>query len=278
VDAGVHFEDEEIRGARPDAILADAALTSAARACLARFFAWGAAPTVDGYCALFAPGATLLDADMPAPIRGEAIRESITRVLTLLPDFRFAPVDVVAEGAHVFVRAANRASLGDRALAWDAVYALTLAGDRIGAGRRYYDQAALLTGAETFGADHRPPPAGGTVPGGQRDAKLDLAAREAAWNGRDVGALLRPLGPVSLTMSGVADALRSTADVAAACARFAVRAEGLAVSRGAVATTAAATAVEWCGHVGLGAAVRRFAMVEWIADREWRLVFNTLGF
>jgi hypothetical protein len=203
--------------------------------------------------------------------RASAVSSRCCRIFALRP----RPPWPTAPAFSYF--AANRASLGDRPLAWDAVYALTLAGDRIAAGRRYYEQAALLTGVATFGADHGP--AGDPVaPDARVDAPLDLDARAVAWNRRDIGALLRPLGSVGLRMSGVAGPLASIADVAAALARFAVRAEGLEVALGAVAVTPDATVVEWSGRVGLGAATRRLAMVEGIDARQWRLVFNTRGF
>lgn len=251
--------------------------------CLQRFFRWGAAPTVDGYCDLFAPAGTLLDADMEAPITGAAIRESITRVLVLLPDFRFTPVRVVAEGRHAFVRAANQATLGDRPLAWDAVYALTIAGDRIAKGRRYYDRAALVSDAPTFGmpAAGSDPASAGDVGGGPAadpcDAS-DLAARAAAWNGGDVATLVAAYAGARLHMAGIGRALDDAGAIRAALTTLLARSGGLRLELGAVAKTASATAVEWVGAIGAG---RRFALVE-LADglpnpREWHLVFDTFG-
>lgn len=250
------------------------------RRCLARFFAWGAAPTVDAYCELFGRDGTLLDADMDRPIAGDAIRESITRVLQLLPDFRFTPRVALTEGPHAFVLAANRATLGDRPLAWDAVYALTIRGDRIGAGRRYYDQAALLTGSDTFTLGGAADALGGSR-GRQNLADLDLAARTALWNGGDFGALPAALGPVRLHLAGLARPIESGRDVAAALAAFAARSDGLAVRPAAVVHDAGRLAVEWTGTIGRGAAARRFALVELctpLPERcEWRLLFNTMG-
>lgn len=252
------------------------------RRCLERFFAWGASPTVDAYCALFARDGTLLDADMDRPIAGEAIRDSITRVLQLLPDFRFEPQRVLTEGPHAFVLAANRATLGDRALAWDAVYALTLHGDRIGAGRRYYDQAALLTGVDTFalGVEPRPEPAESSDLR-RHLATIDLVERAAQWSRRDYRALRAALGPVRLHLAGLGTPVESDRDVAAALAAFAARSEGLAVRPGAVVRDAGGTAIEWVGTIGCGAATRRFALVELCTPLpgrcEWRLLFNTMG-
>jgi ketosteroid isomerase-like protein len=261
------------------------------RRCLERFFAWGAAPTVDAYCELFAADGTLLDADMAEPIRGDAIRDSIGRVLQLLPDFSFAPRRVLTDGPHAFVLAANRATLGERALAWDAIYALTLRGDRIGAGRRYYDQAALLTGADTFALGPSTPPSCGsavgavasTAPATSRGplGAIDLDTRAAAWNRRDFRELHAMLGPVRLHLAGIARPLEDGADVRAALAALAARSEGLAVRPGAVVRTAAGTAIEWVGTIGVAEAARRFALVELctaLPERcEWRVSFNTLG-
>ena len=256
---------------------------------LARFFRWGAAPTVDAYCDLFAAGGTLLDADMATPIRGAAIRDAITAVLSLLPDFRFEPVRVIADEPHVFVRAANRATLGDRPLAWDAVYALTLDGDRIAAGRRYYDRGALVSGAACFAAtagEHprerrgalvgRSPAASATSPD---VPSLDLAARTAAWARRDVAALVAPLADARLRMAGVGHDLDAPAAKHAVVDALLARAPGLRLAPGAVARTASATAVEWVGSIGAGADARRFALVELVdalpTILEWHLLFDT---
>ena len=270
---------DDTEGLCPEAvaILADPGLPLAARRCLERFFRWGAAPTVDGYCDLFAPAGTLLDADMAEPITGAAIRESITRVLTLLPDFRFAPRRVLSDGPHVFVLAANRATLGDRPLAWDAIYALTLGDDRIAAGRRYYDQAALLDGSETFAI---PAPNGGPPAEPAREgAELDVGMRADAWNRHDVAALAGPLGPARLYMAGVARPLTATTEIVAALGAFARRSGGLTVAPGAVVRTAHGTGIEWVGTIGAGATARRFAFVELALQQpcEWRVLFNTFG-
>lgn len=265
-----------------------AEIPAATKRCLERFFRWGAAPTVDDYCDLFAVSGTLLDADMEAPITGAAIRESISRVLLLLPDFRFTPVGVVAEGRHAFVRAANQATLGDRPLSWEAVYALTIADDRIAAGRRYYDRAALVSDAPTFGmpvagpAATAPSVVGGVHPGAAGShAGIDLEARAAAWSRGDVAALRAPLAGARLHMAGVGRALDDADAIPAALTTLLARSGGLRLRLGAVARTAHAIAVEWVGTIGAAASARRFALVE-LADglpnpREWHLVFDTFG-
>jgi hypothetical protein len=284
VNAGIFLSTQEpVTAGLSDALAAPALPRT--RACLERFFRWGAAPTVDAYCDLFAPGGTLLDADMEEPISGPAIRESITRVLQLLPDFHFRPVRVIAADPHVFVLAANRATLGERALVWDAVYALTLADDRIASGRRYYDQAALLTGAETFplAATNERSDRTVTRPAAPPvlDGELDLSARADAWNRRDVERLWPAPGPVRLHLAGVGRALAGDDAVRAAFAAVAARIEGLRVAPGAVVRAPAGTAIEWVGTIGLGAARRRFALVELCTPLpevcEWHVVFNTLG-
>jgi ketosteroid isomerase-like protein len=265
------------------AILAEPSRSPDVRSCLERFFRWGAAPTIDAYCDLFTPNGTLLDADMDQPISGAAIRESITRVLALLPDFRFTPQRVLHDGPHVFVLAANSATLGERRLAWEAVYALTLEGDRIAAGRRYYDQAALVLDAETFAGPSAPAPGKRVADGSARvlgpadGAAIDVTARADAWNRQDVSALVDPLGSVRFHMSGVARPLEQAADVTAALGRFAVRSDGLRVAPGAVARTARGIGIEWVGTIGAGAQRRRLSLVELIGPQEWRVLFNTLG-
>jgi len=284
MDAGTLVPAREMPITGRTAVAIDELLSADARRCLERFFRWGAAPTVDAYCDLFASDGTLLDADMAQPVSGAEIRDSITRVLMLLPDFHFTPQRVLVDGPQVFVLAANRASLGERALAWDAVYALTLAGDRIGAGRRYYDQAALVADTETFqvAASTVPPTNGDSPRGAPQDlAAIDLVTRADAWNRRDGTALAAPLGAVRLRMAGVARPLEHASDIDGALAAFAGRSAGLRLAPGAVARTADGMAIEWVGSVGSGAAARRFALVELVTTSpeppEWRLLFNTFG-
>jgi len=279
-------------------LLADPSLTSAARAWLTRFFAWGARPTVDAYCDLFAPDGTLLDAGMDRPIAGSEIREAITRILSFVPDFQFTPVQVVHEGAHVFVVARNRATAVGRALAWEAVYAITLDGDRVGRGRRYYDQAAILGGesllAPASPAGHAEPvdkePACSHAASDDRslpirpaEGGVDLAAREAAWNCLDVPALLAAVGGATLCAPGITGAIADPAEQGAVLERIGRLTPGRVLKVGAAAATRWATAVEWIGTAGGAAGARRFAMVE-IVDapdvepRQWRLAFDTMGF
>ena len=111
---------------------------------LTRFLDFGDRPTVDKYSDLFAPGGTLFDAGMPVPIDGEAIRQAITQVLTLIPDFRFDPVRIGHNDSYVFFEAANTATLAGEPCTWTAIYAVTLSADRVRLGRRYYDRAELF--------------------------------------------------------------------------------------------------------------------------------------
>jgi len=278
-------------------LLADPSLTSAARAWLTRFFAWGARPTVEAYCDLFASDGTLLDAGMDRPIAGPEIREAITRILSFVPDFLFSPVQVVHEGAHVFVVAQNRATAMGRALAWDAVYAITLDGDRVARGRRYYDQAAIL-GGESLLAPPSPVAPGESVDGEatgshvasddqasslwSAEAGVDLAARETAWNRLDVPALLAAVGGATLCAPGVPRPIADPAEQGAVLERFGRVTAERTLTVGASAVMSAATAIEWVGTIGGAPAPRRFAMVEIIdaagaAPRRWRLAFDTMG-
>ena len=277
MDAGVLSSGSEL--VRP---FVAAGLTDGAARCLERFARWGAAPTVDAYCALFAEGGTLLDADMVAPVGGEAIRESIVGVLALLPDFRFAPVGVVAEASQVFVRAANRGTLGDRPLAWEAIYALTIEGDRIAAGRRYYDRAALVSGVHAFASAVPRDDVGtdGPLPRPAGAAAVDLEARADAWNRRDAAILVEQLPEARLHMAGVGRHLDAPASKRAALAALLARAGGLRLAPGAVARSPTGIAIEWVGTVGTEP--RRFALVEIVdalpGSLGWHLVFDTSGF
>jgi hypothetical protein len=111
---------------------------------LARFTAWGAAPTVDGYVDLFAEGGTVFDSGMPAPIAGAQIEAAITATFRLLEGFRLRPVRSGRNADTLYVEARNSARLAGRQCEWDAVYCMTACGDRVLRGRRYWDQAPVF--------------------------------------------------------------------------------------------------------------------------------------
>ncbi|MEZ5412199.1 MAG: hypothetical protein R2761_29475 [Acidimicrobiales bacterium] len=132
-----------------------------------RFTAWGADATIDGYVDLFDPSATLFDSGMPEPLPASGIRALITRTLGLLEGFRFEPVrhgrSSPEHGADtLFLEARNSAVLAGEPITWPAVYAVTVRGDRVLRGRRYYDQAAILPAAmaAALPAEHPHPDAG----------------------------------------------------------------------------------------------------------------------
>lgn len=111
---------------------------------LDRFAAFGRAPSVEGYLPLFHPDATLFDSGMERPLRVPEIPEHIRGVLAAVPDFGFAIEHWRLRGDTLFVEADNRATLGGEPLRWGSVYCITLAGDRVRRGRRYYDRRPLL--------------------------------------------------------------------------------------------------------------------------------------
>ncbi len=128
-----------------------------------RFVAWGAAPTVSGYLDLFADDATLFDSGMAAPMPKAGIRALIEGTLALLDGFTFRPVRHGRNDTTLFVEAENRATVNGTPIIWGAVYCMTAHGDRVGRGRRYYDQAAFLaplTGDAAAPAEAPDPAAG----------------------------------------------------------------------------------------------------------------------
>lgn len=112
-----------------------------------RFTAWGANATVDGYVDLFHPDATLFDSGMPEPLPASGIPGLITRTLALLEGFRFEPVRQGRGPDTLYLEARNSAMLQGEPVTWPAVYCVTVRGDRVLRGRRYYDQAAILPAA-----------------------------------------------------------------------------------------------------------------------------------
>lgn len=111
---------------------------------LARFVAFGAAPGVESYLALFHPDATLFDSGMPRPIRVPEIPEHIEAILRLVPDFRMMPLRWRAREGTLFVEARNQATLAGAVRRWPSVYCIDLEGDRVLRGRRYYDRRPLF--------------------------------------------------------------------------------------------------------------------------------------
>ncbi|MFN0089190.1 MAG: nuclear transport factor 2 family protein [Acidimicrobiales bacterium] len=110
---------------------------------LERFLRWGAAPTVEGYVALFHADATLRDPGGDEPLTGPAIRRSIESVLAAMADFRLTPVRIGRSEDTVFVEATNTGTLAGNPLRWEAVYCIGVRGGHVARGRRYYDRAAL---------------------------------------------------------------------------------------------------------------------------------------
>ena len=98
---------------------------------LARFTAWGAAPTVEGYVDLFAEGGTVFDSGMAAPLSGPQIEAAITSTLRLLDGFRLEPLRTGRSEDTLYVEARNTARLAGRAIEWDAVYCMTAAGEQV---------------------------------------------------------------------------------------------------------------------------------------------------
>ena len=124
---------------------------------LARFTAWGAAPTVEGYVDLFAEGGTVFDSGMAAPLSGPQIEAAITSTLRLLDGFRLEPLRTGRNEDTLYVEARNTARLAGQAVEWDAVYCMTAAGGRVQRGRRYWDQGPvfdLLTGGPAVEVPH----------------------------------------------------------------------------------------------------------------------------
>jgi ketosteroid isomerase-like protein len=111
---------------------------------LARFFAFGAAPSVETYLPLFHPDATLFDSGMPRPLTVAEIPEHISATLALLGEFRMTPERWRLGGRTCFVEARNEALLGGAPVFWRSVYCVDLAGDRVIRGRRYYDRQPLF--------------------------------------------------------------------------------------------------------------------------------------
>ena len=111
---------------------------------LARFFRFGAEPSVETYMPLFHPDVTLFDDGMERPIGYGEIPASITATLALAQGFRMVPERWRHRDGVVFVEARNEATILGTPCFWQSVYRVRLDGDRVIDGRRYYDRAPLL--------------------------------------------------------------------------------------------------------------------------------------
>ena len=111
---------------------------------LARFFRFGAEPSVETYMPLFHPDVTLFDDGMERPIGHGEIPASITATLALAQGFRMVPERWRHRDGVVFVEARNEATILSTPCRWQSVYRVRLDGDRVIDGRRYYDRAPLL--------------------------------------------------------------------------------------------------------------------------------------
>lgn len=106
---------------------------------LEKFTAWGAAPSVEGYLALFDPEATLQHPGMAKPICGDDIRGFITRGLNTASDYRLVLTNWAARGDTLFIEARQSARIAGREVVWPEALCLKLRGDRVLVGRPYYD-------------------------------------------------------------------------------------------------------------------------------------------
>ncbi|MBY0274360.1 hypothetical protein K2Z84_03390 [Candidatus Binatia bacterium] len=111
---------------------------------LARFFRFGAEPSVATYLPLFHPDVTLFDDGMERPIGYDEIPASITATLALAQGFRMMPERWRGRAGVLFVEARNEATILGTPCRWQSVYRVHLDGDRVIDGRRYYDRAPLL--------------------------------------------------------------------------------------------------------------------------------------
>jgi hypothetical protein len=125
---------------------------------LARFRAFGAAPSVAGYLDMFDPDGTLQHPGMSEPLRGAAIAGFITAALASVPDFTLTPVHWCARDEIVFIEARNTGTVAGRRIVWPSIYRLITRAGRVLDGRSFYDRAAVLSHADASLAGRRNEP------------------------------------------------------------------------------------------------------------------------
>jgi len=109
-----------------------------------KFAGFGAQPSVSRYVALFDPEGTVFDSGMERPLTVNEMAPHMEGILTLMPDLHITVNRWRTRNHTVFVDAQNSATIAGRKILWDAVYCVTLRGNRVIRGRRYYDRAPLL--------------------------------------------------------------------------------------------------------------------------------------
>lgn len=125
---------------------------------LARFRAFGAAPSVARYLDLFDPDGSVQHPGMPQPLHGGAIGEFIDAALKAVLDFTMTPVRWCAHNDTMFVEARNAGTIGNRRVVWPSIYRLILRAGRVLDGRAFYDRAAVLAHTDASLAGRRDEP------------------------------------------------------------------------------------------------------------------------
>lgn len=109
-----------------------------------QFQEFGARPSPDRYAALFDPEGTVFDSGMERPLKASEVASHMEGILKLMPDLHIVVHRWREREGTVFVDAQNAATIAGHKILWDAVYCVTLRGDRVIRGRRYYDRGPLL--------------------------------------------------------------------------------------------------------------------------------------
>lgn len=109
-----------------------------------KFRGFGAQPSPDRYVALFDPEGMVFDSGMERPLKVAEMAPHMAGILTLMPDLHITVNRWRAQADTVFLEAQNVATIAGQKTMWAAVYCVTLRGERVIRGRRYYDRAPLL--------------------------------------------------------------------------------------------------------------------------------------
>jgi ketosteroid isomerase-like protein len=109
-----------------------------------QFKGFGAQPSAERYVALFDPEGTVFDSGMERPLKVTEMASHMEGILKLMPDLRITVNRWRTHADTVFLEAHNVATIAGQRAKWDAVYCVTLRGERVIRGRRYYDRALLL--------------------------------------------------------------------------------------------------------------------------------------
>ncbi|GAA3423193.1 nuclear transport factor 2 family protein [Streptosporangium sandarakinum] len=279
--------------ARPEVTSISGWVSPSACAFIKRQIKFGKVTTPDrvgAYVDMWSKDATLWEpakASKPLLQGEEAIRQSISGSLSLVPDFRFRGTRIAVNGPAVMFEAHNEATIKGHEVDYPAVYRVLLTDDgKVVQGRRYYDRHTWFKPLDPELPDLFTGVADGSAPDRVRKPVLtpdELVARAEAWNDENAEALVERLTGAPLSAPGLNGTLRTTQGKLAYLKRFFEQVSDVRLQPGQAVKVDGATYLEWHGTLlpkGQTDPVS-FGVIERVGDtggvsNDWTLTFDQL--